>query len=228
MYCNRCGNKLLSESVFCNRCGARIQQTDEGYESAPPPPAGPPRPARRRLIRVARPVQRPVDEYQENEPDEPEYEEEEVDRKKNDEVIIFQISPTFYPAGVAYFIAIVLSILVTAAAAYIRIKLGFALALSAIFFIHPIQLHIQIKRVVYTLTTTAVEIEEGIFSQSTRNIPLRHIQDVTIRETFKERLIGIGDVLIDSAAATGKITMDNIHDPRKHANMILDQLQYWR
>src|SRR5262249_34532132 len=151
-----------------------------------------------------------------------------AERNNDEEEVIFQISPTFYPAGVGYFVAILLSVLITAAAAYVRAPLGVALALSAIFFIHPIRLHIQIKRVVYTLTNIAVEIEEGIFSTSTRNIPLRHIQDVTVKESFKERLIGIGDVLIDSAAATGKITMDNINNPRKYADLILDQLQYWR
>ena len=210
-------------SLFCNSCGAKAGAAPAATSSVRVP-----RPARRRFSWKPKPVSRPVDDYQEEKQYEPAYEE--VAKRKNgeEEEIIFQISPTFYPAGVAYTIAILLSVLVTAAAAFIHIPLGFALILSVIFFFYPIRLHIQIKRIVYTLTNIAVEIEEGIFSQSTRNIPLRHIQDVTIRETFKERLIGIGDVLIDSAAATGKITMDNINNPRKYADLILDQLQYWR
>jgi membrane protein YdbS with pleckstrin-like domain len=227
MYCKNCGNKLPKGSLFCNRCGEKVKWAEDSPASTTSPSVRPPRPARRRPIVAHKPVARPVDQYQQEDQDDPPYEEE-ADRNDEEEEIIFQISPTFYPAGLAYFFAISLSIMVTAAAAYIRLPLGIALVLCAIFFIYPIRLHIENKRVVYSLTTIAVEIEEGIFSTNTRNIPLRHIQDVTVKESFKERIIGIGDVLIDSAAATGKITMDNINNPRKYADMILDQLQYWR
>ena len=47
-----------------------------------------------------------------------------------------------------------------------------------------------------------------------------------VSETLRGRLIGIGDVVIDSAAVGGKIFMSNIKDPRKYAEMILTQLQY--
>jgi len=80
---------------------------------------------------------------------------------------------------------------------------------------------------VYTLTTTKVEIRSGILSKSAQSIPLRHIQDVTVSETLKERVIGIGDVLIDSAALDSKMAMNNIRNPRKYANLIMDQLQNW-
>jgi uncharacterized membrane protein YdbT with pleckstrin-like domain len=96
-----------------------------------------------------------------------------------------------------------------------------------VFFIAPIIRHIRLRSTVFTLTNVKVEIRSGIFSISTRNIPLRHIQDVTVSETLKERLIGIGDVLIDSAAVGGKIAVNNIKNPRKYADLILDQLQYW-
>jgi uncharacterized membrane protein YdbT with pleckstrin-like domain len=152
----------------------------------------------------------------------------ELEEVEDEEDVIFQITPTFYPPGLAYAGAILLSIALTAGAAFVGIPLGAALLFSALFFLYPIWLHIQNKRIVYTLTTIKVEITEGIFSYNTRNIPLRHIQDVRIYESFKERLIGIGDVIIDSASEAGTITMNNIHDPRKHADLILDQLQYWR
>jgi uncharacterized membrane protein YdbT with pleckstrin-like domain len=71
-----------------------------------------------------------------------------------------------------------------------------------------------------------VEIISGIFSKVAQSIPLRHIDNVEVSETLKERLIGIGDVLIDSAALDRKMVMDNIKYPRKYADLILDQLQY--
>jgi Bacterial PH domain len=59
------------------------------------------------------------------------------------------------------------------------------------------------------------------------NIPLRHIDNVEVSETLRERVIGIGDVLIDSAALDRKMVLNNIKDPRKYADMIMDQLQSW-
>jgi uncharacterized membrane protein YdbT with pleckstrin-like domain len=117
---------------------------------------------------------------------------------------------------------------VTTGAAFISISVTGALLLSACFFLYPVYLHFQNYRIVYTLTSLKVEISEGFFSQHTRNIPLRHIQDVTVSESFKERLIGIGDMVIDSAAVTGKIAINNIKNPRYYADLILNELQYWR
>jgi uncharacterized membrane protein YdbT with pleckstrin-like domain len=95
---------------------------------------------------------------------------------------------------------------------------------AAVCFLRPIYRHIQNNHTVYRLTTTKIEIKSGLFSITSRNIPLRHIQDVSVSETFKERLIGIGDVVIDSAAIEGKILMRNIRNPRKYTDMILNQL----
>jgi hypothetical protein len=40
-------------------------------------------------------------------------------------------------------------------------------------------------------------------------------------------LIGIGDILIDTASAESKMKLDNINDPRRYADMILNQLHNW-
>lgn len=97
--------------------------------------------------------------------------------------------------------------------------------LSLVSFIFPLTRHIQRNRVVYTLTPSKIEIDFGIFSKTVRNIPLRSAQDVTVSAALLERMIGIGDVIIDSAAEAGKIQMRQIPDPRKHATLILQQVQ---
>jgi membrane protein YdbS with pleckstrin-like domain len=229
---------LSRDSAFCNRCGTKVQRADEDERSRGARPTVP-RPARRRIVSQAKPTARPVfpaeqeyerepaydeeDEYEADYDDEADYRDDE-----EEEEVIFQITPAFYNVALAYLAALLLSVGAAAGAAYVRLPITTALIFSAVFFIYPIWLHIQNRRIVYTLTSIKVEIEEGIFSQNTRNIPLRHIQDVTISETFKERLIGIGDVIIDSASVAGKITMTNINDPRKYADLILNELQYWR
>ncbi len=232
MFCNRCGNKLSPESQFCNRCGNRVAGAEEStqpQQSRSETPFRSVRPARRHMAPANRPAPRRVGGYQEEEeePNLPEtyYDD---DSSSDNEEVIFQIRPAFYNVGIAYIIAISISVALTAGLAFIQVPFAIALAVCSIFFLYPLRLHIQNRRVTYTLTSIKVEIEEGIFSHSTRNIPLRNIQDVTVQASFQERLIGIGDVLIDSASTAGKITMTNINDPNKYADMILDQLEYWR
>ncbi len=225
MYCHRCGNRLANESAFCNRCGAKAQnelKPRRAAHLAVPPP----RPARRAPVRPSPPAPPPQAEYYEEYSEG--YEVYDDDVADDDERVIFSITPAFYEVGLAYFGAALLSLLITVAVALARGPLWMAVIASAIIFIFPISRHIQFRHTVYTLTNIKVEIQSGILSQTARNVPLRHIRDVTVSETFKERLIGIGDVLIDSDAVEGKITMNNINSPRRYADLILDQLQHWR
>ncbi len=226
MYCHRCGNRLPPESLYCNRCGAIVQ--DQSGPKAPRAThlsAPPPRPARRAPVIPSISDPEYSEEYEEERPER--YIEEYYDDFDNKEQVIFSINPAFYEVGVTYLWAVALSLILTAVIAYARGQLWVAVIGAAIFFITPIIRHIHLKHMVYTLTSVKVEIRSGFFSKSAQNIPLRHIQDVTVSETLKERLIGIGDILIDSAALDHKMAMNNIKNPRKYADMILDQLQYW-
>jgi len=193
----------------------------------------PPRPARR--YPMVDPPAQPQEDEEIYYDDEAEFEEEEVEQqpeeakkkpgKKRSEEVIFRINQTFYPGAVAYLIATVLTVAIAAIVYYISAPFWIALGGAVFCFIPAIIRHIQLMNTIYLLTNTKIEIETGVFSKSSRNIPLRHVMDVFVSETFKERLIGIGDILIETAAREGRIKLDNIHDPRKYADMILDQLQ---
>ncbi len=223
MFCPKCGNRLTPESLFCNRCGSKAPNQKE---STPRHAARPPRPARRAPVVPSVPDQESFEEYEEDDPDN--YDDED-DRRDlaNQEQVIFSVTPTFYEVLPRYLLAAALSLIVTAGVAYARASLGVALIASAVFFLAPIVRHIKLKHTVYTLTTTKLEIRSGVLSKVAQSIPLRHIDNVEVSETLRERLIGVGDVLIDSAALDRKMVMNNINNPRKYADMILDQLQYW-
>jgi membrane protein YdbS with pleckstrin-like domain len=224
MFCQHCGNSLTPESLFCNRCGSKAPNPKGAGR-----PAAPPRPARRAPVIPSTPDQESSEEYEE----EYEYEEDYPERRDkgysedfaDEDQVIFSITPTFYEVLPSYLVAVVLSLVVTMGVAYARGSLGIALIAAAILFIRPIVRHMRLRRTVYTLTATKLEIRTGILSKDAKNIPLRHIDNVEVSETLKERLIGIGDVLIDSAALDTKMVLNNIKDPRKYADMIMDQLQ---
>ena len=224
-FCQQCGNSLTPESLFCNRCGSKAsKQMGAGTRGAGRPPA-PPRPARRAPVIPPAPDEESFEEY--------EYEEDYPERRDkgyredfaDPDQAIFSITPTFYEVMPSYLVAIALTLIVTLGVGYARASIWISLIAAAVFFIRPIFRHFRLKRTVYTLTGAKLEIRTGILSKDTKNIPLRHIDNVEVSETLKERLIGIGDVLIDSAALDTKMVLNNIKNPRKYADLIMEQLQ---
>lgn len=229
MYCNHCGNNLPAGSLFCNRCGNKLPEAVSGTaprqqsRGIPPPTA---RPARRRM-NFQEEYYEEEDFAEEEEADLLEEDYDDEAENSHDEEVIFSITPAYYDVGMKYFFAVIGSILATALIAYYFKSYWTAAAVVFLLFIRPIYHHIQHNHTVYTLTTVKVEIETGVFSKSSRNIPLRHIQDVSVNQTLKERMIGIGDIEIDSATIDGTMPMRAIKDPRKYADLILNELQYW-
>lgn len=150
-----------------------------------------------------------------------------VDPEPIEDEIIFQITPAFWEVGARYAVALFFSLVITVITVFVAAPVWVIVAFTVAFLARPVYYHIQHNHTVYTLTTAKVEIVGGVFSRTAHNIPLHHVQDVTVSETFKERLIGIGDILIDSAALDQKIPMNNISNPRKYAELILNQAQQW-
>lgn len=232
MYCNHCGNNLPAGSRFCNGCGGRVQggSSQRQLPNIPPPMA---RPARRKV----RFQDEPEDiEFMEEE-EQIYYDDFEDDEyvEEDHEKIIFSISPSFYGVGIRYSVAILLSVAATALIALYQSysqtpsqsSFLIPLGVAAILMLNPIYHHIQHNHTVYTLTSVKLEIQSGVFSKTSRNIPLRHVQDVTVNQSIKERMLGIGDVVIDSAVLEGTMPLSNINDPRRYADLILNELQYW-
>ena len=141
--------------------------------------------------------------------------------------IIKSIRPSFFRVGISYLLAALLSLLVSALMGFFGGSFLAVLVTTAVLFLYPFFRHIQRNQRVYSVTESSVEIREGILRQTTRIIPLRSIQDVTTTSTFFRRLIGVGDVLIDSAVLPGRILLKNIRKPREFANLILTQLNRW-
>lgn len=199
MFCHRCGKSLPLESKFCNGCGAGVV-------------AEQPIIATTSRTSVNIPLAKSQNQSELNQP-------------KDNENVIFRIRPSFYAVGTTYAGAAVFSLLAIAIFGYFGLSIGISLALSLASFLLPLVRHIQRNRVFYTLTFSKIEIDSGILSKTVRNIPLRNAQDITVSAALYERLVGIGDVIIDSAAEAGKIRMRQIPDPRKHADLILQQVQ---
>jgi uncharacterized membrane protein YdbT with pleckstrin-like domain len=142
---------------------------------------------------------------------------------------IFSVTPTLKFVYVGYVLAVlgafllvgIVSIfLATTIPILASVILGMALLLIPLFF------HLRKKLVRYTLTDTTIEIDRGLVSRTTQNIPLRRIQDVTVSASMMQRLLGFGDVIIDNASEDGgKVVLDDIDSPKKYAELMLRQMR---
>lgn len=141
---------------------------------------------------------------------------------------IFSVSPTLLFVKAGYVLAVVGAFLLVAVfSLYLRDSIGVwpGVIIGMALLLIPAFYHLRQKLVRYNLTDTTIEIDSGLISRTTQNIPLRRIQDVTVSASVPQRLLGFGNIVIDNAGEDGgKITLKNINSPRKYADILLKQM----
>ncbi len=65
----------------------------------------------------------------------------------------------------------------------------------------------------YVLTTERIIVRRGWIARSGTEIPLENINNVLFRQRVIERVLGYGDVLIESAGRQGQSRLEDIPDP---------------
>lgn len=196
MYCIKCGSENSEEAVYCKKCG-HLQDAEEE-------------------TRIA---QLPKNEI----------------NADDDEEEIFSINPTLMFVKIGYGLAVLGAFLLVALLSWIMWLSGMEIPwwLSGIFVLAGLSLllipgyfHLKQKMLRYTLTDSKFELDQGLISKTTRNVPLRIIQDVTVSATFTQRLLGFGDIEIENAnESDDKIVLKNINSPKKYAEIVLKQMR---
>lgn len=218
--CHNCGAALTQSARFCAACGAPADSEQTRYAAdfaseetrvaAPRPRAVQPLPVE--------PLQSPAPARREQLTD-------------AEEKVIFKVRPTLLFIKIGYALAALGAVLLVALLAWqpwvavpVYVSIPLALALLLI----PAYKHLMRNTMLYTLTDSKIEMDSGLIARTTRNIPLRNIQDVTVKTTIPQRLLRFGDLVIDNASETGGTTvLRNIPDPRRHADLLLRELRRW-
>jgi uncharacterized membrane protein YdbT with pleckstrin-like domain len=199
MFCNRCGTENKDTAAFCRKCGEAFEGTEVETRVASRPE------------RYVPPAGGPIQHT-----------------KAGDEATIFTITPTLLFVKVGYALAALGALLLVAltsafVAAYVPVWL--AIVLGLLLFVIPAYFHLKQKLLRYTLAETKLEIDSGLIATTTRNVPLRRIQDVTVSATVLQRLASLGDIVIDNASEEGgKVILKNIDSPRRYSEMLLKQM----
>ncbi len=201
MFCTKCGAQNSETAIYCRKCGVALEADDEETRVV-------------RREKIAPPV---VIEPNETE-----------DFEKQ----IFSISPTLMFVKIGYAAAALGALLLVALLSFfsqltkIEIPVWLSVFAGLALLLIPAFYHLKQKTQRYTLTDAKIEIDEGLVSKQTRNVPLRTIQDVTVASTITQRMLGFGNLIIDNASETGgKIVLKNIDSPNKYAEVMLKQMR---
>lgn len=144
----------------------------------------------------------------------------------DDEMQIFTIRPTLMFVKVGYGLAVLGAFLLVFLFSFTNFSAWYSVIAGLSLLLIPAYFHLKQKLVRYTLTDAKIEIDSGLISHTTRNVPLRTIQDVTVTATVPQRLLGFGDLIIENAGETdGKIVLKNINSPKKYADILLKQMR---
>lgn len=141
---------------------------------------------------------------------------------------IFSITPTVKFVMAGYVLAVIAAFLIVAFFSVFipAVSPLIAAGVGLMALLVPAYFHVKKKLVRYTLTDTTIEIDRGLISRTTQNVPLRRVQDVTVSSTLLQRVLGFGDITIDNASEDGgKVVLDDIDSPRKYADLVLKQMR---
>ena len=74
-----------------------------------------------------------------------------------------------------------------------------------------------------TISGDRLHYQTGLVSKITRTIQLSKLQDVTVAQTFGQRMFGVGDLSIETAGASSWEAMRDLDNPQALAEEILNR-----
>jgi membrane protein YdbS with pleckstrin-like domain len=77
----------------------------------------------------------------------------------------------------------------------------------------------------FVVTSDRIVFRSGVLAKHGRDIPLERVNDITSNQTFFERIIGAGDLLIESAGERGQQTFSDIPHPDHVQQEIYRQME---
>lgn len=104
---------------------------------------------------------------------------------------------------------------------YARNEPRWLLAIPALAFLPPLKMHLQRRLVALRLVDDHLVLESGFFSRTRRTVDTAKIQDVTVKQTLGQRLLGTGDLMLEDAGEGGAMSIGNLDRPHQIADAIL-------
>jgi uncharacterized membrane protein YdbT with pleckstrin-like domain len=140
----------------------------------------------------------------------------------NNESIVLDLHPHwwyFIEAAVALVITIVLAIVVVAVDAPDAVK-WLCLVLIVLSALWLVARYLRWMTTNFVVTTDRVIFRHGLFAKSGIEIPLERVNSVHFKQGIVERILGAGDLIIESGAEHGMQRFTDVKHPDRVTNTI--------
>ncbi|HEV7885971.1 MAG TPA: PH domain-containing protein [Acidimicrobiales bacterium] len=77
----------------------------------------------------------------------------------------------------------------------------------------------------FVITTDRLILRHGVLAKHGKEVPLERLNDITVSQTFFERLIRAGDVVLESGGERGQQVVSNIARPFEVQNVIYAEIE---
>jgi uncharacterized membrane protein YdbT with pleckstrin-like domain len=127
----------------------------------------------------------------------------------------------FIAPGLALVASIVLAVLAAQREGDVADGLTYAaLVLILVSLIWLVVRYVKWATTHFVVTTDRLIHRSGVFTKQGKEIPLERLNDVSFRKTLLERMLGAGDLLIESAGEQGQQEFHNFTHPERVQNEI--------
>ncbi|MDQ6759222.1 MAG: PH domain-containing protein, partial [Acidobacteriota bacterium] len=92
----------------------------------------------------------------------------------------------------------------------------------AFLFLWPVQRSIRRLSTKLSITQDKLYYETGLISKTTRIVQIPKIQDVRVSQSIGQRILNIGDLWIETAGESSRLTLHNIDGARALADRIIE------
>jgi uncharacterized membrane protein YdbT with pleckstrin-like domain len=123
-------------------------------------------------------------------------------------------------AYAAIFLLVVASAVLYSRDVYGAVHWGVSLW-PAVLLLWPLKRHMQSRFTRLILTGDKLCYETGMLSRSKRLIQITKVQDVRVDQTLTQRMLGMGNLSLETAGETSRLVMRNVDSPDHVAESIL-------
>jgi uncharacterized membrane protein YdbT with pleckstrin-like domain len=104
-----------------------------------------------------------------------------------------------------------------------KLRTFLSLGVVALAILWFIVVWIRWQSTTYTLTDQRIKIERGIFSRQEKLIAVDRVQDVSTRQSILGRVLGYGNVQIESAGEVGSEVFSSLPEPDRFRDQVFIQ-----
>lgn len=92
--------------------------------------------------------------------------------------------------------------------------------LPVLLLLWPLKFHLRNRMTRITILDDKLRYETGFFAKTTRTILVSRIQDLTVHQRVGQRIFSVGDLSIETAGESSRLTIPEIDRPQEIADHI--------